>query len=286
MRKILASAAVLAAGLTGCKSKDARPAVPEDGAVWVNVNVNTYIRPSNGTATTTGESRSFSAPASAFPPPPPPPIPKPPCEPVAGADCKDGTCKIPLVAKSGTDFLPYVYVGVLIGLVLGFTILGRKRIARARRRYMRVAGSAVTAVLACFMLAGCSSIRPAMYKDVEDLRDDQVQSAKAEHDTFRDHLVANPGDIEGAVGKAFGANLKSQMDLREKRQKENTPTIPDFPYLPVGGGAASIVAIAWAMIRRAIKKYDEEPMVAPDGRRITEEQVVAGALKAHEIKQG
>ena len=285
MRKILAAAAVLAAGLTGCKSKDARPAVPEDGAVWVNVNVNNYIHPSNGSATTTGEAQRFSVPSSVVsPPPPPPPIPKPPCEPVA--DCEGGTCKIPFVAKSGGDGMPYVYVGILIGLVLGFVILGRKRIARARRRHYGRYGAVASVLLVGLLLAGCSSIRPAVLKDVEDLRDDQIQSKKVENDTFRDHLVANPGDIEGAVGKAFGSNLQSQMDLRKKRQDENKPVIPDFPYLPVGGGAAGIIAVAWAMIKRAIKKYDEEPLVAPDGRRITEEQVVAGALKAHDIKQG
>lgn len=286
MRKIaLAAIAVLGLSLVGCKSRDARPAVPEDGAVWVNVN--NYIYPSAPASTGGTYAVPTQRTAAPNPPPPPPPIPVPCPEPVAD-NCKDGQCGIPTLNHAGgyTPF-QYFYLGGIVALIVSTLAFGVVRIRRAqirRQRKIRVSlGCVPLAIIAMLVLPGCVW-RPATMGDLDQVRADGVDVAKKQNDTFKDHLIANPGDLEGATGKAFGVNVSAQEDLREKRRKENEKVPEPFPYLPVGGGGLGIVGIAWLLIKRAIAKYDAEPFVGPDGRRMDEATVVSGIQKASETR--
>ncbi len=114
-------------------------------------------------------------------------------------------------------------------------------------------------------LTGCS-VMPATRGDVDSVREDVKKAAEAQSDTYRDHLIADPLDTQGATAAAFGANVGSlghlAQEASEKRQAEdaNPPWWINTALGLLGLGAAGYVSVKGKKrINEAVAEYDAAP---------------------------
>lgn len=129
-------------------------------------------------------------------------------------------------------------------------------------------------------LCACSSITPATMADVEKVREDGIAAATKQRDAFRDHLVANPGDVAGATGKAFDTNVSAQADAKANAGPgEFKGTVAKgLGAWEQGGVGALFLLIAGEVTRRLLKRHDAKPFEGPNGEKVPEADIVAAAL--------
>lgn len=91
--------------------------------------------------------------------------------------------------------------------------------------------------VAVLALPGCAAKRflPATVGDVDAVREDNLKAAESQRDAFRDHLVAKPGDVEGAVGDAFATNVSAHEQANAS--SGDSIGIEELVLLLLGGGA-------------------------------------------------
>lgn len=263
-----------AAALCACKSGSARnpgDVLPSDGSAWNHNYV--IIHPVQPSARAEKQvvyppcpcPQPVQVPSTTIKPEPcSDPVENNPCpEPVAydwpepsdgglvagplGNSCPDGMCGVPdmAFAPAFDEAKPAPtesnggawFVIAMLAAVVILAVVFRKAVI-------------IVLLLACSPMMACASspidIDPWATEDQLAEVDDRATAAfEAQADTFNGYLAANPGDIEGATGAAFGASVEEH--------KKKPPAQPDFPWVEVIAAAFGVGSIGGAGLVRFLR---------------------------------